>query len=85
MATAAHIQLKFKIWINHKKMQVKYKFGHGTMIFDRVMPLEVIFSFRSSSSQKLNTFNSNLTYGYFKGMRSSHGSMIFDRDISLEL
>jgi hypothetical protein len=26
-----------------------------------------------------------LTYGYFKGMRSSHGSMIFDRDISLEL
>jgi hypothetical protein len=30
-------------------MQVKFEYGHGPMIFDRVIPLEEIFSFRSLS------------------------------------
>jgi hypothetical protein len=34
-----HIQLKFIIWICHDKIQVKFEFGHGSMIFGRVMPL----------------------------------------------
>jgi hypothetical protein len=37
--TVAHIQLKFGIWICHDKIQVKFEFGHGLMIFGRVMPL----------------------------------------------
>jgi hypothetical protein len=36
--TVVHIQLKFDIWIRQKYVQVKFKFGHGLMIFGRVMP-----------------------------------------------
>jgi hypothetical protein len=39
LRTVAHIQLKFDIWICHEKIQVKFEFGHGLMIFGRVMPL----------------------------------------------
>jgi hypothetical protein len=37
--TVQHIQLKFDIWICFWNAQVKFKFGHGSMIFGRVMPL----------------------------------------------
>jgi hypothetical protein len=75
LVTAAHIQCKFKIWICHEKIQVKFEFGHRPMIFDRVMPLDEIFSYCSLSPQQLYTFNSNLTYGYVKGL---HRSRWFD-------
>jgi hypothetical protein len=52
------------IWIYNEKIQAKFEFGHGPMIFDRVMPLDEILSFRSLSPQQLYTFNSNLRYGY---------------------
>jgi hypothetical protein len=39
LRTVAHIQLKFDIWICHKIIQVKFEFGHGSMIFSRIMPL----------------------------------------------
>jgi hypothetical protein len=45
--TVAHILFKFGIWIHHMIMQVKFEFGHGLMIFYRVIPLEKIFSLRS--------------------------------------
>jgi hypothetical protein len=37
--TVLQIQLKFEIWICLRNVQVKIKFGHGSMIFGRVMPL----------------------------------------------
>jgi hypothetical protein len=72
--TVLHIQVKLNIWICHEKIQVKFEFGHGLMIFGRVMPLLLdkkyeIFSFRLLSPQWYYTFNSNFTYGYVKGMR----------------
>jgi hypothetical protein len=33
-----HIQLKLNIWVSHEKIQVKFEFGLGLMIFGRVMP-----------------------------------------------
>jgi hypothetical protein len=44
--TVVHIQLKLKIkklkiWICHKNALVNFKFGHGLMIADRVIPLEL--------------------------------------------
>ena len=68
-ATVQHNQLKFDIWIHHRKMQVKFEVGHGLMIFDRVSPLELgkkseIFRFCSLSLLRLHTFNSDLIYGY---------------------
>jgi hypothetical protein len=39
LVTVAHIQLKFDIWICNEKIQVKFEFGHGSMIFGTVMPL----------------------------------------------
>jgi hypothetical protein len=43
----AHIQHKVALWIHHKNMHGYFEFGHGPMTFDRVIPLEEIFSFRS--------------------------------------
>jgi hypothetical protein len=40
LAAGAHIQLKFGMWIRHRNTQVKFEFGYGPMIFDRVIPLE---------------------------------------------
>jgi hypothetical protein len=37
--TVQHIQLKLDIWICHEKIQVKFEFGLGLMIFCGVMPL----------------------------------------------
>jgi hypothetical protein len=84
--TVGHFQLKFDIWICHRNAQVNWKFGHGLMIFGRVMLLSLwkyyeIFSFRSLSPQQLDIFNSNLIYGYEFG----HGLMIADRLIPLVL
>jgi hypothetical protein len=42
----------------------------------RVMPLYEIISFRSLSPQRYYTFNSNLTYGYVKGMRRSSLNLV---------
>jgi hypothetical protein len=39
--TVVHIQLKLKIWICHKHALVIFEFGHGLMIADRVIPLEL--------------------------------------------
>jgi hypothetical protein len=39
--TLVHIQLKLKIWICHKNALVNFKFGHGLLIADRVIPLEL--------------------------------------------
>jgi hypothetical protein len=41
LVTVAHIQLKLNIWIYNEKIQVKFEFGRGLMIFDRVMPLSL--------------------------------------------
>jgi hypothetical protein len=62
LVTVAHIQLKFDIWIYHQTIQVKFEFGHGPMIFDRVLALDELFNFRSLSPQRYYTVNSNLTY-----------------------
>jgi hypothetical protein len=39
--TVLHIQLKFDIWILQRDVLVKIEFGHGLMIFGRVMPLSL--------------------------------------------
>jgi hypothetical protein len=39
--TVLQIQLKFDIWIRQRNVQVKIEFGHGSMIADRVIPLEL--------------------------------------------
>jgi hypothetical protein len=75
-----------QIWhIDIKKIQVKFEFGHGQMIFDRVMPHDEIFSFRSLSPQWYFTFNSNLTYRYVKGMRRSSSNLVIIRWFFAEL
>jgi hypothetical protein len=38
LRTVAHIQLKFDIWICHEKIQVKFEFGHGSMILAELCP-----------------------------------------------
>jgi hypothetical protein len=35
-----HIQLKFDIYIHLRNKQFKFKFGHGSMILDKVISLE---------------------------------------------
>jgi hypothetical protein len=37
--TVLHIQFKLDIWICHEKIQVRFEFGNGSMIYGRVMPL----------------------------------------------
>jgi hypothetical protein len=39
--TVVHIQLKSKISTCRKNTLVKFEFGHGWMIADRVIPLEL--------------------------------------------
>jgi hypothetical protein len=36
LVTVALIQLKFGIWIYNEKIQAKFEFGYGAMIFDKV-------------------------------------------------
>jgi hypothetical protein len=78
--TVLHIQLKFDIWIWQRNAQVKLEFGHGLMIFGRVMPLSLwkwyeLFSFRSLSPQQYFTIKSNLTYRYIIGISSSSSNL----------
>jgi hypothetical protein len=79
--TAVYIQLKLKIWICHKNALVNFQFGHGLMIADRVIPLELwikseILSFSSLTLQWLYTFNSNLTYIHILGISSSSLNLV---------
>jgi hypothetical protein len=59
-------------------MQVKFEFSYGPMIFDRVVPLEEIFSFLSLS-QQLYTFIENFTYGYVKGIHRTSSNLVIVR------
>jgi hypothetical protein len=58
-----------------KKIQVKFKFGHCPMIFDRVMPLDGIFSFPTvvHIQLKFEIWNAKVKFEF------GHGSMIFSR------
>jgi hypothetical protein len=67
LVTVAHIQL---IWIYHQTIQVKFEFGHGPMIFDRVIALDEIFNFLSLSPKRYYTF---------KGMRRSTSNLVMVR------
>jgi hypothetical protein len=56
-------------------MLVKFEFGDGLMITDRVIPLEL---WKKLIISQTVVFNSNLTYGYFTGMcRSSSNLVMF--------
>jgi hypothetical protein len=82
--TVFHIQLKFDISIRQRNAKVKIKFGYGSMVFGRVMSLSLwkeyeILSFCLFSPQQCYIFNSNLTYGYVKGMRRSSSNLVMVR------
>jgi hypothetical protein len=69
-ATVAYLQFRIGIWIQHRIMQVKFKFYYDPITFQSVtcILLYEIFSFHSQThveifghiSQKNNTSNSNL-------------------------
>jgi hypothetical protein len=42
MVADMYIKFKFDLWI----LQIKFEFCHGPMTFNRVIPLEEIFSFQ---------------------------------------
>jgi hypothetical protein len=74
-STVVHIQLKLKIWICHENTLVNFEFGHGLMIADRVIPLEL--------RQKNLSIRSlyplwvvHLTYRYILGISSSSLNLV---------
>jgi hypothetical protein len=80
--TVSHIQLKFGIWIRQRYAQVKSEYGHGLMIFGRVVPL---FSFCSLSPKRYYTLNSNLRYRYILGISNSSSDLVMVRWFLAEL
>jgi hypothetical protein len=76
------IQLKFNIWMCHwnRNAQGKFEFGHDSISFDKVIPLELgkkgISGFCSLSPKQLYTFNSIFTYGYLNGMHRSSSNLV---------
>jgi hypothetical protein len=92
--TVLHIQLKFDTRIRQRNAQVKFKFGHGSMIFGRVMPLylKIIWNFQFPFIISPTVLHIQLKYDIripehqrnaqvkFKFI---HGSMIFGRVMPL--
>jgi hypothetical protein len=70
--TVLHIQLKLDIWICHDKIQVKFEFGHGLVIFGRAISPTVLHI-----QLKLDIWicqrNAQVKFEF------GHGSMIFGR------
>jgi hypothetical protein len=70
--TLVYFTLKFDIWIHQRNAQVKFEFGHGSMIFGRVMPL---------SLWENKKFSVSIRY-LFNG--SIHSTQIWHMDTSKE-
>jgi hypothetical protein len=71
-AQGQHIQLKFDIWICQQKIQVKFEFGHGSMIFGRLCPFY---------------FENNLKFSvsvHYLPNGTTHSTQIWHMDMSSE-
>jgi hypothetical protein len=83
--TVAHIWCKFGISIHHRNMQVTFEFGHGRMIFDRAIPLEINFTFRSLTFVWMYVYGSNCMCRFIIGIWRSSSNLVLVHRFFTEL
>jgi hypothetical protein len=72
--TVVHTELKFDLGICQRNAQVKFKFMLCPFLITIKKKNKI--SYCSLSPQRWYTFNSNLTYGYVKGLRRSNLNLV---------